>query len=261
MATKNTGERDELIAALKLTEMRDRGLSFNRERITSVGYAGREYGALPTGIDINSLKSRTNDELDNLSRRAGITKAGASLKADIYINMIPYSLKSTRSAPPAIVNHTARPGFEAVCIRINTDILQLDEMVEQYWELRNVQEIGEDIINRNPVSPFRAHKEYLRNILNYFLFTGTARGNSAHPAEYIININDPFEISTWKIYNRKNALDVLWDNLIFSMRADKGMPPNYPHLSRRLLPKKSSYEKWTRFIDNEYRGALHIRSR
>ena len=38
------------------------------------------------------------------------------------------------------------------------------------------------------------------------------------------------------------------------------MPSGYPYkMSKKALINKSSVEKWTEFIDGDYRGALHIR--
>ena len=118
-------------------------------------------------------------------------------------------------------------------------------------------ELPEDVPNWNTKSPFRDHKEYFRPILEYFLFTGTGSRDSKHPADYIIEYADPLNPKKWKVITKEEAIDKIWDNLVFSMRSKKGMPPDY------TLDYKGknaeSIARWARFCDGDYKGALHVR--
>ena len=254
MAKKNKGESGEILFKIKLVQMRDDGESFNGMPITSVGYV-REYGQLT--MDIQDIAMRSDDELVKISGEMMIDKAGVFDKADVYINKVGVSLKSTYGANSALINHTARPGFERVCREVGADITVLDGIVEKYWELRLAGDIPEDIPNWDPRSPFRDHKEYFRPILEYFLFRGSGSRESKHPAEYIIEFADPLNPRKWKVVSKEKAIDEIWDKLVFSMRSKKGMPDNY---TLEYKGKNAdSIARWVRFHDGDYKGALHVR--
>jgi len=257
----NEGERDELIVQLKLIELRD-----NKTKLRDFGLIKSvkfsfEYLSLPNGFDISKVIYYSDNQLSALSSQCGITKAGTRLKADTIINGEHISVKSNNHAPPALVNHTTRPGFEFAGNHAGGNIYKLDALIDKYWKNRTEKLIGEDVNNTNIHSPFRTEKETIRPFLNYFLFDGTGSGLSRMPANRILGFTDPLNIETWNIYDKANAIDLYWDRLIFSLRAKKGMPKNYPNISsKRLIPLKSSIEKWTTYIDGDYRGALHIRT-
>ena len=115
--------------------------------------------------------------------------------------------------------------------------------------------IKEDSHNSDSTSPFKDHKTYLLPILNYFTFKGSATKESPSPAKFILDVSNPLDISTWTFYDER-FLDLMWDKLIFSIRAKKGMK-NYPNISD--VAEKESMNKWTEMFQGEYRGALHIR--
>lgn len=95
--------------------------------------------------------------------------------------------------------------------------------------------------------------------LNYFLFDGTGKDYSKFRAEFLLDFTNPFDESTWHIYTKNNAIDdSVYSRLFFSLRAKKGMPKNYPSIKENDL---NIISPWTKFIDNDYRGALHIRIR
>lgn len=254
MPKKNVGEKGEVLFKLKLVEMRDDGESFNGMPIDSVGF-DYEYGHLP--VDIETMIDSSDDELSVFLGQMMIDKAGPFDKADVYINKVGVSLKSTNGANSALINHTTRPGFERVCKVVGANIVTLDEIIDKYWELRLSGKIGEDISNNNPISPFRDHKEFFRPILEYFLFRGTGSRESNHPAEYIIEYSDPMNSGQWTVITRKEAIDKIWDNLVFSLRSKKGMPPNYtPDYKGK---NAESIARWVRYCDGDYKGALHVR--
>ena len=256
----NTGERDELIAQMKLLKMRQTGSILEGFGVIKNVGLQKEYSNLDPRFDILALSDMQDNDLLNLASSAGVSKAPARSKADVLINEVPVSLKSTHSAPPAIVNHTARPGFENVCTQVGSDISHLDAIIDSYWNLRTAGVIKEDVKNSDPNSPFASQKEFLSPILQYFLFKGTGSGLSNFPASHIISFSDPLDLSTWNIQDEEGAVNHYWENMVFSLRASKGMPIGYPdNLSARMKPFKSSIARWTRYSSNKYRGALHVR--
>jgi hypothetical protein len=258
----NQGERDELIVQLKLIDLRQQSYDVKGiGEIKSIKLR-TEYNNLPSGFVLNDLLSFNDLELIKFSACCGISKAGTGLKADTIINGEPISLKSNKSAPPALVNHTTRPGFEFAAINSGGNIKVLDDLINEYWELRINKKIGEDIHNDNPLSPFRTKKVELKPILNYFLFDGTGGGFSKLPANRILGFTNPLDVSTWRFYDKNDAVDLYWDKLVFSLRAKKGMPGGYPNnLTKKMSLLKSSIDLWTNHIDGDHRGALHIRSK
>lgn len=254
MAKKNIGESGEILFKIKLVQMRDNGESFNGVPIKSVGFC-EEY--VPCTMDLTKIASCPVDDLIKISGEMMIDKAGVYDKADVYINDVGVSLKSTYGANSALINHTSRPGFERVCSEVGADISVLDCIVDRYWELRLAGEIHEDIQNKDLKSPFREYKEYFRPILEYFLFTGTGSRASKHPAEYIIEFADPLDPEKWKVVSKERAIDEIWDKLVFSMRSKKGMPPNYT--LDYAGKNASSIARWVRLCDGDYKGALHVR--
>ena len=254
----NNGELDELLIQLKLIELRDKGESVNYlDKIKSIGFL-KEYNKIP---DLSNWKLDKNIDIEKTIKYFGISKSPTNFKADTLINSIPFSLKSMRSAPPALVNHTTRPGFEFAANNSNGDIFELDKIIEEYWELRLNKKIPEDISNSDPRSPFQNKKNVLKPFINYFLFYGTGSKLSNLKSDMILSFEDPLDTSTWKFFDKNNAIDLFWDNLVFSLRSKKGMPKGYPdNLSNKMKLNKHSIDKWSRFIDGDWRGSLHIRS-
>ena len=256
----NAGERDELLIQLKLVELRDTGQILpSLGRIESVKLM-TEYRNLPTPTDIAILQEISETDLAQLAVEVGIHKAGAFLKADVVINGIGVSLKSLRKGPPAIVNHTSRPGFERAADYCGVNINDLDVLIADYWRLRLAGTITEDTRNTDSYSPFANHKSILKPYLNYFLFKGTGSKLSDLPSEYILSFSDPLNIATWRLFNQSEAVDDIWGGLVFSLRSKKGMPPGYPNVTARYSDVLPSIRMWTREIAGDYRGALHIRS-
>lgn len=251
----NDGERTELRVKLRLIELRDAKQSIKLKGkiipVNSVSFKGVEFSSIPSNVDIRTL---SDYQLEQLSLRVHGGKAGIYDKADVYINGVGYSIKSLAAAPPALVNHTARPGWERVCNSMKIDISELDDIIAEYWSQRIAGKIKEDVHNDDK-SPFFKHKEYLVPILNYFLFTGTGARDSQSPADYILDIRDPFDEATWTSHG-KEYLEENWENLVFSLRSSKGMG-NYPYIAD--CAKNTSMSKWTKLFQGGHKGALHVR--
>ena len=251
----NRGELNELLVKLKLVELRDRKqvitISGKSLAINSVSFNNREFRPLPPGTVLSNL---SESRVESLAYSIGASKAGLFDKADVFINGKGYSMKSLATAPPALVNHTNRFGWERVCQSLNKSISELDTIIDEYWRRRKAGLIREDVINdRN--SPFYSHKEYMIPILNYFLFKGSGSKDSNAPADFILDIVDPLNSRTWSIHGQE-FLEENWENLVFCVRAKKGMS-DYPAILDKK--KKDSIARWTQFHQGEYRGALHVR--
>jgi hypothetical protein len=253
----NAGERDELLIKLKLIEMRDLSISFFGAKITSVGFDGREYQSLPPSFSFANAKT-SNAILSRVCQVVGIQKGAAFDKSDVCVNGDGYSLKSLSAAPPAIVNHTTRAGFEFACNHVGSNIGSLDVLINNYWKLRLAGKIREDVSNSDPLSPFSGAKDTLAPILQYFLFIGSGSRVSASPASFILDYSDPLNTNTWTRLDPTTAVDKLWANLVFSIRAKKGMPADY-NPSTYTGKHAASIRQWVQFSSGEYRGALHIR--
>lgn len=257
----NNGERDELIIKLKLIELRDKKTSINigngLTAIESVGFNNVEYKRFPMGINLNDIIYKGDNAISLFVETLGITKAPARSKSDVTINGIGISLKSMSSAPPAIVNHTPRTGFEIACNHSTANINELDNIILKYWELRKKGQIKEDVRNDNLLSPFKDQKNALSPFINYFLFDGSGSGLSRHQASLILDYYDPIAPNKWKTYNRNDAVDLFWDRLVFSVRS-KGMPESYPSID---ATKFDSIKIWTEYFQKKYRGSLHIRTK
>ena len=183
----------------------------------------------------------------------GIAKARTLSKADVAVNGVRYSLKEIGASPPAIVNHTARPGFETACKHVGVSIKKLDDIISDYWKLRQRGIIKEDTKTSDPNCPFKLYKDYLKPIIEYFLFTGTGSGVSNFPADKVLEINYRNLPAEMRIFEKDDYFDQVWDRLQLSIRS-KGMPPNYPDCKNA-----DSISKWTNVAEGKHKGSLHIR--
>lgn len=255
--SKNIGEYDELRIKLRLIELRDCGGRIDTGngiiQITSVGLE-KEFSSLPKGTD---LRRMSDSQIERLANSVGAGKAKGSYKADVNINGKGYSVKSHRSAPPAIVNHTPRWGWARICKKLGISIAPLDNMVNKYFDLRKQGIINEDIYNSDPRSPFADNKEYLRPILNYFLFEGTGAKDSEYPADFVLDCADPYETKTWEVHNKEQYLDQYWSDMKFSMR-NKGFEA-YPYTRACDAWKTPLSKPWAKQFNGSYKGSLHVR--
>ncbi len=192
-------------------------------------------------------------DIPQIVKVLGIAKSRTSSKADITVNGISYSLKEMGASPPAIVNHTPRHGFETACANTGSSITKLDKIISKYWKLRQDGTIKEDTKISDPNCPFTPYKDYLKPIIEYFLFTGTGRGISNFPASKVLEINYKKLPKEIKIFEKDDYFDQVWDKLQLSIRS-KGMPPSYPNCDN-----VNSVSKWTNLAEGKHKGALHIR--
>lgn len=251
---KNIGEYDEMRAKLHLIELRDKGKSViiggKSVVVKTVKNDGVECKSLPAGTDLTKLN---DSQVELLAISVGAFKAPAGSKADVYVNGLGISVKSHRGAPPAFLNHTHRAGLLKVCKRVGVSIDELDKIIKDYWNKRKAGIIKEDVKNTDTNSPFKDHIDYLRPLLNYFLFKGTAQKDSLYPADYILDFENPLKEENWK-FSKDEYLDDNWDHIIFSVRS-KGMPKSYPNGKNA-----ADIQPWVEVAEGEYKGALHGRA-
>ena len=225
----NIGERDEVLTKLGFIYKRDRGI----DNIKSVSVGDKECKTLPDSIhQLSDLLLLNDEQLIAIAKHCGCYKSPNTHKADVIINGVGLSLKSMRGAPPSILNHTSRFGLQRVCSMCKEGTQSvLDYVVREYHQLRRVGDINEDIHNDLDISPFRQHKDELKEFINYFVFKGTGSKDSIFPAQYVVDIDDPFDVSTWKVYDESNFVDANWDKFVFSLRSSKGMG-KYPNVAK-----------------------------
>ena len=172
----------------------------------------------------------------------------------MYVNGIGISVKSRRGEPPSIINQTTREKILRVMNSINAPIAPLDEIITNYWTLRKSNIIPEDIDNLNPKSPFREHLNILKPLLDYFAFDGTGTKKSEEPAEYILSIGLPNDVSTWSYFSKENYIISIWEKLKFSIRS-KGTP-------QIIDVNKTAHQlmlPWIQECENKKKGALSVR--
>ena len=258
----NVGEQDELLAVLTLIYQKTSGKSIRGfANITSVETPG---GCICKDWQLGLqepayLKTLSITQIKKIAQQHGFLKSPGRFKADIVINGQGISLKSDRGAPPAIVNHTTRNGWEQACRYMNVSIVPLDEAIDGYWLRRLAGQIKEDVANNHPDSPFKDRQHLLTPMLEYFMYYGSGSGESKVKASKVVKFDDPTDILTWCILNPADAVDKIWDRLVFSIRS-KGMPKNFPQMEPNDSGKKVCIERWTKDWQGKYRGALHVRA-
>ena len=266
--SKNSGEWGELLVKAKLVKMMMKGQNFldgSKIKQIDAGDFKSKDGSYTYNQEIDesvinevceSGAAYEYDRIRDILAPLYIVKAGSKMKADVSINNVNYSIKSS-AARPAIINHTFRDGFSVAARHANTNLELLDGEILRYWEKRCEGIIGEDANGgrRKQLNLFWSNKfkEEFRPIFNYFAFEGTGAGLSPMPAKYILEFEDPLDPKTWKIIDKDNFYNVCWDNLVFSMR----------HHGKKIETDTSlsaENKKWARNINGKLRGRLHVRT-
>lgn len=255
---QNQGERDEYLLKLFLIECRKKKLSVpignTTQIVNSVGGKNHEYGEPGYWLKWDELCA---EDLIYVCNSVKANKAGRFAKADVFINGIGISVKSERGAAPSLINHTTRDKILRVMKSIDKPMLPLDQIVDQYWNLRLQGVIKEDIKNSDVNSPFADMVEcfpVLKPLLNYFAFDGTGSKDSTEPAEFILSIQSPNDTNTWTYYSKNDFVDSVWNKLIFSMRS-KETPQELDENNEKhqlMLP-------WVKEADGKLKGALSVR--
>lgn len=267
---KNLGEIGELLLKAKLLECMKAGASIKPLSVPittlHLGDFKSARGFYSTRASCPSLEaltmlSRCNySELKNKLGPLGIVKAGTSMKADVKINGVGYSIKSS-SNRPAIINHTYRKGFLRITNQLRIAIKPLDDEIEKYWHLRleGKNNVGEDAsgqTRRNAeVFISNSFKQYFSPIFNHFAFIGTGRGDSPEPAKFVLEFDDPTDHATWRIIDSDSFYDQVWPDLVFSMRdkLSKGQKLSLSTMDEEDKP-------WAKVSRGKIQAQLHVRA-
>jgi len=253
----NQGDKDEYLLKLFLVDCRTKKLPVpigkEMQVVQKVENPKREEIENPQyQMDWENVSSGVLVYICN-SIKAG--KASSSDKSDVYINGVGISVKSRRGQPPTIINQTSREKILRVMRAINQPIAPLDMIINRYWEHRFSNNGPEDVsFSRNPQNAFCVDKNgnsnlpILKPLINYFAFRGTGTKDSGSPAKYILSIDSPSDIKSWKYYDEETFVDSLWFKFLYSIRG-KGLPKT---ITDEMLP-------WVREVAGEKKGTLNIR--
>ena len=134
---KNNGESGELLVKAKLLKMMLNGVRFldglKIEKINAGNFKSKD-GCYSYNQDINemvinevceSASEYDYPKIRNILAPLHIVKSGSKMKADVSINNINYSIKSS-AVRPAIINHTFRDGFSVAARHANVNLDFLD---------------------------------------------------------------------------------------------------------------------------------------
>lgn len=210
------------------------------------------------GVKIIDVKTR--EEVTAVNK---LTKAGGSYKADCIIAMTKtgttyaISIKSKNGANPAILNHTPRTAK----VFQNEGQLQhcvdaLDTLLAEYISKRQNKQIGEDIKAIHLQHLGDQHtKEKFTEVLAYFAFDGTGKGDSACKANAIMYYYDDTItfIKCCTFEEKKQYIRTILNKVVISLR-DKGMPKKMTDI---CTPWVYEDHKTNGII--KYKGSLHIR--
>ena len=253
----NAGEKQELLIKIYLIYLRDKDIDVvHFGKIEQVGFDSEYKKIDRDDFNIERLIDK-EDQIKEIAEELNILKAKPNDKADIKINNIFYSLKYIGHAMPSIVNHTTRIGWLNVAKRKNLNIDDFDVLIKNYWKLRKNKEIAEDCPNTHPKSPFKDGIKIIKPFLDYFLFKGTGKSDSAFPAERILEFDNFNNVGGWKIFG-KEYLKEHWSKLYFCMRS-KNMPKDYENYKHKDLISSWTEKFKGKKGKEKYRGALSVR--
>ena len=248
--TQNKGEKDEVILLIEL-------FHFNQTNQYDklIDIFGEE-----ASEGINILNMNTKDEILDINK---LSKTECGFKADCMIkmkkthNIYSISIKSKNGENPAILNHTPRSAKVFKEGGILWDCINwLDTMIGDYIDKRNKKIIGEDIQITNLESlkdPLIKNK--FIEVLTYFLFEGSGKGDSKCKANAIITYKDETItfIKCVNIEEKKEYIKTIYDTIILSLR-DKGMPKVITDYCKPWVFNDSKLDGVIK-----YKGSLHIR--
>ena len=203
------------------------------------------------------IETLSPEELKEICDEAGFRFPVFGSKCTVTINEQNFYIRSMHLSGRPLVNHSTRDKYLAVCEKLGISIAPFDKAVNEYWRKRILGVINEDVQNSSDYSPFADLKDYFNPILTYMAFTSFIKKNinGKYNADYILDFEKASDISTWHIYNKNSYIDVIWPNLRFSFRADRGMPRAYNPENEQF----NQIHPWVHYWNNQYKGALHIR--
>jgi hypothetical protein len=228
-------ERSRLLLKLMLVLARDRRAM--QGRIQTTGFV-REYGELPPDLGAATLGRLDDGEIAALADSVGIRPAPAGAKCDIFMNGMGYRIESLAAHPPVIVQDVEPDGLAEACRWAGIPADRLEERLEacrRLQEQRTRQAAGErhdaggepaavtadagEFRIADPASPLKDDREWLAPLIEYFWFTGSEHGKSKFPADYLLDYDDPLNMSTWRTFDKRHALEAVWERLAIRVAA------------------------------------------
>jgi len=248
----NKGEKDEILLMIELFH-----LNQTKQYDKLVNIFGDEAS---DGIDILSMDTSNNEVVTDINT---LSKAKGTYKSDCIIKMhktdYAYyaSIKSKNCANPAILNHTPRTAkvFKQDGI-LNEYIGNLDIVIKEYIDKRKENVIREDTsINKLESLENSSIKSDFMNVLSYFVFEGSGKGESVYKANSMLYYECGKIIFT-KCRNteeKREYIENIYNNIIISLR-DKGMPKNNDEYCHPWVFTDCKNDGTVK-----YKGSLHIR--
>ena len=246
----NIGEKDEFLISLKLLYL---NLSKQYDELMTIFGDDASEGITIINMENNTIIYLFSD----------IKKASGSYKADISIKMnktneiYNASIKSKNGANPAILNHTPR------CVKVfceggilNSKLHSIDKIINEYIEKRKSKKYGEDMLLINLECLVNTElKKVIYDILCYFIFEGTGKGDSKVKANSIIYYqNNNILFKKYISHEEKiKYIDSIINNCVISLR-DKGMPKKINDICKPWI-----FEDIKENGEIKYKGSLHIR--
>jgi hypothetical protein len=244
----NIGEKDEVLSILKL-------FYYNKSNqydklIEIFGDEACE------GISIIDETGCVITDINTINKAKGCLKADVIIKMNKTTKIYTASIKSKNGANPAILNHTPRSAkiFNIGCL--NKCMKSIDILIQEYIDKRTHKMIGEDIqLNTLESMKDSTILADVKELLSYFVFDGTGKGDSSCKANSILyyeKSNISF-INCCDVEEKMKYIESILNSCIISLR-DKGMPKTITDNCNPWVFKDCQ--------DNDnikYKGSLHIR--
>ncbi len=242
--TKNKGEKGEILAKLELFH-----LDSLNERHKLVEILGTD-----ASEGISFLDMDTDDEIVDITKLT--EKASSYWKADCKIKMRKtgkiYCASIKTKEIPALLNHTPRSGkvFQEGGT-LHDYIEDLDKIAEEYIDKRNAGKSQDMNIDEFECLKDQLLKERFMDVLAYFVFDGTGRGDSKCKANAMITRYKNGKITFTKCDNineKRSYIVSIYNRLNISFR-NKGMPKCI----------SDDCKAWIFNDNNTPKGSLHVR--
>jgi len=246
----NKGEKDEVLLLLNIFYLNH---TQNFHKLVDMFGCDASEGVIL--IDMN-----TRIPITDITK---LGKAPASFKADCSILLVKpdtvynASIKSLQCANPAIMNHTPRTAkvFQSTG-HLSKCVNSLDVVLQEYISKRGAKTIGEDIhLCKLDCLQDNLIRSDVKEVLSYFLFDGTGKGDSKCKANAMMlyNNNNIEFVKCCDLEQKKMYVETILEQCIVSLR-DKGMPTT---VGEECMPWVFNDTKADGSI--KYKGSLHIR--
>jgi hypothetical protein len=244
----NIGEKDEVLSILKL-------FYYNKSNqydklIEIFGDEACE------GISIIDETGCVITDINKINKAKGCLKADVIIKMNKTTKIYTASIKSKNGANPTILNHTPRSAKIFITGCLNKCIPSIDILMQEYIDKRTQKIIGEDIqLNTLECMKDSSIISDVTELLSYFVFDGTGKGDSSCKANSILYYekNNISFIKCCEVEEKMKYIESIINSCIISLR-DKGMPKTITDNCNPWVFKDCQEN------DNiKYKGSLHIR--